>query len=55
MIDHVAINVETLRIVSGSSLEKDINELIYMNLLMILYLTVNQVYSCHICVCNPLT
>ena len=31
MVDHVAINVETLRIDSGCSLEKEFNELIHMN------------------------
>ena len=32
MIDHVAIDVETPRIDSGCSLEKEFTELIYMNL-----------------------
>ena len=55
MADPIAIGVETLRIDSGCSLEKEFTELIRMNPLMILYLTVNQVDSCHGCVCGPLT
>ena len=55
MADAIAISVETLRIDSGCSLEKEFTELIRMNPLMILYLTVNQVYSCHDYVCVPLT
>ena len=31
MVDHVAINVETLRIDSGCSLEQEFTELIHMN------------------------
>ena len=38
------INVETLTINSGCSLEKEFVELIYKNLLMVLYLTTNQFY-----------
>ena len=55
MADPIAIGVETLRIDSGCSLEKEFTELIRMNPLMVLYLTVNQVDSCHGCVCGPLT
>ena len=55
MADPIAIDVETLRINSGCSLEKEFSELIRMNPLMTLYLTVNQVDSCHGCVCGPLT
>ena len=55
MADPIAIGVETLRIDSGCSLEKEFIELIHMNPLMVLYLTVNQVDSCHGCVCGPLT
>ena len=55
MADPIAIGVETLRIDSGCSLEKEFTELICMNPRMILYLTVNQVDSCHGCVCGPLT
>ena len=55
MDDLVAIYVETLRIESMCSLEKQFTELIRMNPLMVLYLTVNQVDSCHGCVCDPLT
>ena len=55
MADPIAIGVETLRIDSGCSLEKEFTELIRMNPLMVSYLTVNQVDSCHGCVCGPLT
>ena len=55
MDDPIAISVETLRIDSGYSLEKEFTELICMNPLMVLCLTVNQVDSCHGCVCGPLT
>ena len=55
MLDPIAIGVEILRIDSGCSLEKEFNELILMNPWMVLYLIVNQVNSCHGCVCNPLT
>ena len=55
MVDPIAIGVETLRIDSGCSLEKDFTELIRMNPCMVLYLTVNQVDSCHGCVCGSLT
>ena len=50
-----AISVKTLRIDSGCSLEKEFSELIRMNLWMVLYRIVDQVYSCHGCVCGPLT
>ena len=55
MTDPIAIGVETLRIDSGFSLEKEFTELICMNPRMVLYITVNQVDSCHGCVCGPLT
>ena len=55
MADPIAIGLETLRIDSGCSLEKEFIELIRMNPCMVLYLTVNQVDSCHGCVCGPLT
>ena len=55
MVDHVAIGVEILRIDSGCSLEKEFTELTCMSLLMVLYLTVNHVDSCHGCVCGLLT
>ena len=54
MTDLVAIVLEILRIDSGCSLEKEFTELIRMNPLMVLYLTINQVDSCHGCVCSPL-
>ena len=53
--DPIAIGVETLRIDSGCSLEKEFNELIRMNPRIVLYLTVNQVDSYHGCVCDTLT
>ena len=55
MADPIAINVETLRINSSCSLEKEFTELICMNHRMVLYLTINQVDSCHGYVCGPLT
>ena len=55
MVNHVTISVETLRIDSECSLEKVLTELIRMNPLMVLYLTVNQVDSCHGYVCGPFT
>ena len=51
----IAIDVKTLRINSGCSLEKEFTELIRMNPRMVLYLTINEVDSCHGCVCGPLT
>ena len=55
MADPIAISVETLRIDSGCSLEKEFTELIRTNPGMVIYLIVNQVDSCHDCVCGPLT
>ena len=55
MADLVAIGVETLRIDSWCSLEKEFSELICMNPYMVLYLTVNQVDLCHGCVYVHLT
>ena len=55
MTNPITISVETLRIDSGCSLKKEFTELIGMNPWMVLYLTVNQVDSCHDCVCGPLT
>ena len=55
MTDLIAIGVEKLRIDIGFSLEKEFTELIRMNPSMVLYLTVNQVDSCHGCVCGLLT
>ena len=43
MVDHVTIGVETLRIDSRGSLEKEVTALICINSLMVLYLTLNQV------------
>ena len=55
MTDLIAISVKIIRIYSGCSLEKEFTESIRMNPWMVLYLTVNQVDSCHGCVCGPLT
>ena len=55
MPDPIAIGMETLRIDSGCSLEKEFTKLIRMNPLMLLYLIVNEVDSCHGCICGPLT
>ena len=52
MVDLVPISLETLRIDSGCSLEKEFTELICMNPSIII---VNQVDSCHGCVFGPLT
>ena len=54
MIDLVTIGIETLRIDIGCSLEKEFIEVIHMNPSMALNLIVNQVYSCHSCICGPL-
>ena len=51
MADPVAINVETPKIDFECSLEKEFTKLIRMNPCMVLHLTVNQVDSCHGCVC----
>ena len=55
MADHVAIGVETPRIDSGSSLEKEFTELIRMNPLLVFCQIVNQIDSCHGRVRGPLT
>ena len=55
MIYLVAIGVETRRIDSACSLEKEFTKLIRINPLMILYLIFNQVDSCHSCLCGHLT
>ena len=55
MTDLVAIGVETPRIDSGCSLEKEFTELICMNPGMLLWPIFNQVDSCHSCVHDPLT
>ena len=54
MADLVAIGMETPKIESGFSLEKDFTELIYMNPWIILYLIFNFVDSCHYFVYGPL-
>ena len=55
IVDHVTIIEETLGIDSRCSLEKEFIEFIHANTLMALYVTVNQVDSCHGYVCGPLT
>ena len=55
IVDLIAIGVETLKIDSGCSLDKEFTELICMNSRMILYQTINHVDSFHSCVCGPLT
>ena len=55
MTDPIAIIVETPRITSWWSLEKELTKLICMNHRMVLYLTINQVDSCHSFVRSPLT
>ena len=54
MIDLVAISVETPRKDIGCSLEKEFTELICMNHSMVLYQSVDKVYSCYSCVHGPL-
>ena len=44
MADLIVITVETIKIDTGCSLEKEFTELICMNSLMVVYLIVNQVY-----------
>ena len=55
MTDPLAIHVETLRIDSWCSLEKEFAKFDSYESLNDIYLTVNQVDSCHGCVCGPLT
>ena len=55
MADLVAISIETQRIDSGCSLEKQFIELIHKNHRMVLYLTINHVDLCHGYVCGLLT
>ena len=55
MVDPIAIGVEILTIDSGCYLEKEFTEMIRMNPRMVLYLTINQVDSCHCCIFGPLT
>ena len=55
MADPVAIGVETPRIDSGCSLEKEFIELIHVISRMVLCQIVNQVNSCHGSVRGPLT
>ena len=55
MANLMTIDIETTRIDSGWSLEKEFTELILMNPWIVLYQIVNQVYSYHDRVCGPLT
>ena len=55
MYDLVAIGLETLNIDSGYFVDEEFTKLIRMNPWMIVYLTINQVDSCHYYICSPLT
>ena len=55
MTSYLAIGVKILRIDSICSLEKKFTKLICMSTLLVLYLTVNQLDSCHVYLCCPLT
>ena len=55
MVDPIAICAETLRIDCRCFLEKEFTKLIHTSPCVVLYLTDNQVDSCHSCVCDPLT
>ena len=55
MTDVVAITVETPRMDSRCTLEKEFTKLIRMNPFMVSHLTVNQVDLCHDCVRDALT
>ena len=54
LVDLIAIDVETPMIDSRCFLEKEFTKLIRINSQMILYIIVNQAYSCHGYVCGPL-
>ena len=53
MLDLLDISVETLRIDNKCSLDKEFTELNCTNPLMVLYLTINLVYSCDDYVYGP--
>ena len=53
-VGHVAIDVKTLRINSGCSLEKELIEFLCMNPWTVSYLSIKQVDSSHIFMCGPL-
>ena len=53
MVDLEVIRVEKLNMDNGCSWKKEFIELICTNLLIILYLSINQVYSYYNCVCGP--
>ena len=55
MTDVVAITVETPRMDSRCTLEKEFTKLIRMNPFMVSHLTVNPVDLCHDCVRDALT
>ena len=55
MTDLIIICVKTLMIYSECSLENKFTKLIRMNILIILFLTINHVNLCHSCVYGPLT
>ena len=50
IVNLVTICVETLVCDVGYSLEKAFNKLIHMHPLIVFYLTINQVDSCHTCI-----
>ena len=52
MADPIAIGVETLKIDSRLSSEKEFTELNHMNPSMLLYLIIYQLDSCHDCLCG---
>ena len=54
MTDLITIFIESPKIGSGYFLEKEFRTLIGRNHLLLLYLTINQVDSCHGCVFSPL-
>ena len=51
----VALDVDTLKVNNGCPLEKQFTKLIHRKPLMVLYLTVNHIDSCHDCICASLT
>ena len=55
MADPIIIGLETLRIDNGYSLDKEFNDLICMNPLIVLYLIVYQVDSYHDYICGLFT
>ena len=54
MVDPMDIDVETWRVDSEYSLQKDYINLIHINPLIVIYVTVKWVNSFHSCVCGLL-